>query len=70
MAVNHKVVGSNPTLGANRGLLAQQAEQRAFNPKVQGSIPWGSTTVAHSVVASLKVTLSVRGTNPKLSQET
>ncbi len=30
---------------ARHGALAQLAEQRTFNPRVQGSIPWGPTTL-------------------------
>lgn len=40
-----RFVGSNPTLSANIESLAQLAEQRAFNPQVQGSTPWGFTNL-------------------------
>ena len=32
--------GSNPSIPAKRGLLAQSVEHLTFNQGVQGSIPW------------------------------
>jgi hypothetical protein len=32
-----------PQAGRRSGVLAQPAEQRTFNPLVQGSIPWRPT---------------------------
>ena len=43
VAVN---LGGGPGYIASTGPLAQLAEQRTFNPRVQGSIPWRPTVIS------------------------
>jgi hypothetical protein len=50
-----------PQAGRRSGVLAQPAEQRTFNPLVQGSIPWRPTSLIPAKSASDQAIRAAQG---------